>query len=428
MRKRVLAAGVAVAVLAAVGAAVAWRRGPSDQYDTALVRRGDVAEVVGATGTVEAVTTVQVGSQVSGTVQNLYADFNSTVKKDEVVARLDPSLFEARVAQAEANLVSARANVERSRAALEDARQKHERAKRLAEDDLLPESDLETAKANDEAARAQLRASEAAVSQAAAAVNQARVDLDHTVIRAPIDGVVVGRNVDVGQTVAASLQAPVLFVIANDLGQVQLKAKISEADVGRVRQDQEVTFRVDAYPGDSFRGKVAQVRLQPTIEQNVVTYDAIVRAENPRHRLLPGMTATVSVIVEHHEGVLVVPAPALRFRPEGSPAERRPPGPGAAGSGRAGQGASRGGASGDGRAWGDAGRGRAGGSVFVLVEGRLEARRVALGLSDGQVTEVKEGLAEGDTVVLAARGQQAARAVASPGANPFNPTVQRRQR
>ncbi len=426
MRKRVLVAGVAVAVLAVVGGALAWRKGPSDQYETAPVRRGVVSEVVGATGTVEAVTTVQVGSQVSGTVQSLYADFNSTVKKDQVVARLDPSLFEARLAQAEANLVSARANVERSRAALADARQKHERARQLAAASLLPESDLETAKANDESARAQLRASEAAVSQAVAAVNQARVDRDHTVIRAPIDGVVVGRNVDVGQTVAASLQAPVLFVIANDLGQVQLKARISEADVGRVRTDQEVSFRVDAYPEDTFRGRVAQVRLQPTIEQNVVTYDAIVRAENPQHRLLPGMTATVSVIVERREDVLVVPSAALRFRPEGGAEERR--GPRAAAAGRAGPGPSRGGGPGDTRPSTDGGRPRPSGLVFVLVDGLTQGRRVSLGLSDGQVSEVRDGLGDGDVVVVGARGEQAARAAASPGANPFNPTVQRRQR
>jgi HlyD family secretion protein len=431
VKRNVLVGGVLVVVLAAVGAALAFRKEGGDGYDTTPVRRGDVADVVGATGTVEAVTTVQVGSQVSGTVANLYADFNTMVKKDTVVARLDPSLFEARVAQAEANLVSARANVEKADAALEDARQKYERAKQLSAEQLLPASDLETAQANYESARAGVRSAKAAVSQAAASVNQARVDLGHTVIRAPIDGVVVARNVDVGQTVAASLQAPVLFVIANDLTRIQVKTAVSEADVGRVHAGQEVSFRVDAYPDDVFRGRVQQVRLQPTVEQNVVTYSAIIGADNPAQRLLPGMTATVSVVVEERQDVLVVPSAALRFRPPtdtkgGARGERAAASPGAAraGAGRA-PGAARRPA---GTAEGGAGGRR--GLVFVSVGGKLEGRRVVLGLSDGQVTEVREGLQEGETVVvgLAGDAQRQRAAGSSPGTNPFSPSVQRRQR
>src|SRR6185369_13474313 len=248
-------AGLAGIVLLG-GAFLVWRgRDEEVRYATAAVDRGDVVEVVGATGAVQAVTTVQVGSQVSGTIQSLTADFNSTVHKGQVLARLDPSLFQARVEQARANLTSARANLDKSKAEVEDTRQKYERAKKLAAEQLLPESDLETAKANQEAAQAQVKASQAAVSQAAASVNQAQVDMTHTVITSPIDGVVVARNVDVGQTVAASLQAPVLFVIAQDLRELQVNASIDEADVGRVKEGQEVDFRVDAYPDQTFAGR-----------------------------------------------------------------------------------------------------------------------------------------------------------------------------
>ena len=283
----------------------------------ATVDRGDVVEVVGATGTLEAVTTVQIGSQVSGTIQSLYADFNSTVKKGQVIARLDPSILDARLGQAQANLLAARANVERARATVEDTRQKYERAKELAGQKLLPATDLETAKANYDGAVAQLKANEAAESQAVANVNQAKVDLSHTVIDTPIDGVVISRNVDVGQTVAASFQAPVLFVIANDLAQMRVNASVDEADVGRVREGQDVIFHVDAFPEREFKGTVEQVRLNPTTVSNVVSYNTIVAVDNRDLLLRPGMTATVSVVVRKAENALRLPAAALRFRPEG---------------------------------------------------------------------------------------------------------------
>src|SRR5687768_2072141 len=309
--------GLAVVVIA-VGAGLALRGRAADvRYVTTVVDRGDVLDVVGATGTLQAVTTVQVGSQVSGTIQSLYVDFNSMVRKGQVLARLDPSLLQARLGQVQAALVSAQANVERSRATLEDARQKLARAQTLSAEGLLPQADLETARATHAEAAAQLKASQAAVTQAAANVRQAQVDMTHTIITAPIDGVVVARNVDVGQTVAASLSAPVLFVIANDLSRLQVSASIDEADVGRVRAGQEATFRVDAFPNEVFTGTVEQVRLQPITLQNVVTYTTIIGVSNPGQRLMPGMTATVSVIVERRDDVLRVPAAALRFRPEG---------------------------------------------------------------------------------------------------------------
>ena len=467
-RTRVSRIVLVAAAVAAVAAVLAFRSHDRPvTYAAVPVDRGDIQDVVGATGTVQAVQTVQVGSQVSGTIQNLYADFNSVVHKGQVIARLDPSSFQARLGQAQAALVAARANVDRSRAAVDDARRKLEQAKALAAEKLLPQSDFDTAQANYDQAVAQVKANQAAVSQAQANVNQAKVDLDHTVIAAPIDGVVIARSVDVGQTVAASFQAPVLFVIANDLKHMEVNASVDEADIGRVRTGQEVTFRVDAYPDRTFHGRVTQVRLQPTTVQNVVTYNTIISVDNDDGRLMPGMTATVSVIVRKSQNALRIPAAALRFRPEGfdggsrgrsagaaggtgastGPRAAAAPGPAATAAG-AGPGGTRaggraggwsgrradsGGASGAaaGGAEGDSGRTAL---VFVLNDkGQPEPVRVHTGVSDGQFVEVKDGLTEGARVVVGIEGEGTARPAGarpsgSPSTNPFNPQFQRRQR
>jgi HlyD family secretion protein len=467
---RIVLGAAAVAVVVAV---LAFRsHDHAVTYAAVPVDRGDIQDVVGATGTVQAVQTVQVGSQVSGTIQNLYADFNSVVRKGQVIARLDPSSFQARLGQAQAALIAARANVERSRAAVDDARRKLDQAKALAAEKLLPQSDFDTAQANYDQAVAQVKANQAAVSQAQANVNQAKVDLDHTVIAAPIDGVVIARSVDVGQTVAASFQAPVLFVIANDLKHMEVNASVDEADIGRVRTSQEVTFRVDAYPDRTFRGRVTQVRLQPTTVQNVVTYNTIISVDNDDGRLMPGMTATVSVIVRRSENALRIPAAALRFRPEGFDAGGRGRSAGAAGGagtgpraaaapGAAAPGAgATGGISGTGPGGARLGGGRAGGwsgrradsggasgtpggaegdsgrsaLIFVLTDkGQPEPVRVRTGVSDGQFVEVKDGLTEGTRVVVGIEGEGTARPTGprpsgSPSNNPFNPQFQRRQR
>lgn len=446
--------------------AVAWlafrARSGSLTYTTGAIDRGDVVEVVGATGALEAVTTVQIGSQVSGTILSLQADFNSTVRKGEVIARLDPSIFEARLGQAEANLVAARANADRARATVLDTRLKHERARELAGQNLLPQSELDTAKANYDGALAAAKASEAAVSQAVASVNQARLDLSHTVIETPIDGVVISRNVDVGQTVAASFQAPTLFVIANDLSRMRVNAAVDEADVGRVREGQDVLFHVDAYPERDFWGRVEQVRLNPTTVSNVVTYNTIVAVENPRGLLRPGMTATVSIQVRKAEDTLRLPAAALRFRPEGyerpgarpgasqrpgagsdrraagADAESRPvPGAAVAATLRA-EGRRSGRPSGGdaGGGWGgpEARRGRQT-AVFVLGDDRKPRPvDVSVGISDGQYVELREGLPEGAIVITGTEIPGATRAAAgprgaAPSSNPFNPQrPQRRQR
>jgi len=307
-------------VLAVIGGSVyAYRtyRGapPEPTVTTAPVARGEIVDRVGATGTLQAVTTVQVGTQVSGTIQELHADFNSLVRKGQVLARLDPSLFETQIEQARANLIRAQAEVERLRVALEDTRTKLTRARELSDRQLIPRSELETAEVAVRSTEAQLRSSEAQVVQAQAALNQNVVNLRHTVIEAPIDGLVISRNVDVGQTVAASMQAPTLFVLAADLTKMQVIANLDESDVGRIRPSQRVTFRVDAFPTEEFEGRVVQVRLQPIVQQNVVTYATVIDVPNPDLKLKPGMTANVNVEIARRANVLRVPNTALRFRP-----------------------------------------------------------------------------------------------------------------
>jgi HlyD family secretion protein len=435
-----------LAVSFLVVAAAAWlalgRRTKPVAYVTAVLERGDIVETVGATGTLQAVTTVQVGSQVSGTIESLGADFNSVVKRGQVIARLDPSLFEARLGQSRANLITARANVDRQKASVTDMKQKYERARELFAQQLVPESELETAKANYEGALAQLKANEAAVSQAEANLNQAQVDLNHTIIATPIDGVVINRAVDVGQTVAASFQAPVLFVIANDLSRMQVNAAVDEADIGRVRTGQDVQFRVDAYPDRAFAGRVEQIRLQPQTIQNVVSYNTIITVDNSEQKLMPGMTATVSIVVNKAEGVLRLPAAALRFRPEGyeekareaAPAERAT---GASGGATAVRTAARGERPREGGPPGAAPSGEGRRSlVFLMGDDRKPAAaRIRTGLSDGQFVEVEDGLTEGAVVITGLEGAvgrggaPAARPGASPTTNPFAPgPPQRRQR
>lgn len=285
------------------------------QLITVAVSRGDVIQTIDATGRLEAVTTVQVGTQVSGTIKALRADFNSRVRQGQVVAELEPSLFETQVEQARATVVRLEADSERARVQAEDARVKLARARELASKQLVPATDAETAEATFRGAEAALKAAQAQIVQAQASLNQANVNLSHTVIRAPIDGVVISRNVDVGQTVAASMQAPTLFQIANDLSRMQVSTNIDEADIGQVAIGQLVTFQVDAFPNERFSGTVSQVRLNPVIESNVVSYVTIIEVSNPDLRLRPGMTATVTIEVARAADTLRVPASALRFSP-----------------------------------------------------------------------------------------------------------------
>jgi len=256
-----------------------------------------------------------VGTQVSGTIKEIRVDFNSHVKKGQLIALIDPATFEAQVEQQKANLNSAKANVEKAKATLTDAKRTMERNKELRARDLIAQSDLDTSVTNYETSKAQVGVAVAAVAQAEAALKTAVTNLGYTRIVSPVDGVVVSRNVDVGQTVAASFQTPTLFTIAQDLTKMQIDTNVDEADIGKVKLGQDVEFTVDAYPDTTFRGKVSQIRIAPISVQNVVTYDVVVLVDNKELKLMPGMTANVSVIVAEARGALKIPNAALRFRP-----------------------------------------------------------------------------------------------------------------
>jgi HlyD family secretion protein len=440
MKRRLLWIGLIVVIAGAITGGYLYTQGIGARpaFRTVAVSRGPLTAAVSATGTLNAVITVQVGSQVSGQVKELFADFNSLVKKDQVIARIDPDTFEAKVNQAKAQVDAARASVLNQQAAVEKTRADLENARAalaaahaqtaksqvtvvdsnrtlgrnrdLRQRGLIAQADEDTAQAAYDSAVAQIEASKAqeraqgsavtaaeaqlrvaeamlknAVAQVAqneAAQRQAQVDLDHTFIRAPVDGVVVGRTVDVGQTVAASLQAPTLFTIAQDLRNMQVDTNVDEADVGRVKVGQATTFTVDSFPGRTFSGEVVQIRKAPLVVQNVVTYDVVVSAKNPEQRLLPGMTANVRIVIDQKEGVLQVPNAALRFRPAGVEAAEgdRPARPGGGG---------RGGGGPAGRVW------------ILGPDGKPAALSLQLGIGDGTYTEVVRGeLKEGQLVIV----------------------------
>lgn len=324
-------AAAAIAVLVVLGV----NRTPQIQNFTAKVERGDIHDVVEATGTINAVITVQVGSQVSGTISKLFVDFNSRVHKGDLVALIDPALFKGAVEQAtadlenaRANLVAARANREKAEAGLVQTKADYDRTIGLTKDGVMSQQQLDLAKANYESANAAVGGAAANVTQAEAQVSLkeaalavAQTNLNYTVIRSPIDGTVVARNVDVGQTVAASLQAPTIFTIAQDLKKMQVYAKTDESDVGNIKVGKEVTFKVDAFPKETFRGVVSQVRMNATTVQNVVTYDTIIDFANPDLKLFPGMTAYVTIPVATVQNVLKLPNTALRYKPPMEPEE-----------------------------------------------------------------------------------------------------------
>src|SRR5213595_3289281 len=288
-----------------------WHNGGTENYQIATVTRGPITQAVTATGTLNPVVNVQVGSQVSGNIAKLFADFNSQVKAGQVVAQIDPALFQATVTQAEGDLASAQA-------ALELAKLNATRTEELFAKKTSSKADLDQAVAN-------LHQAEANVKIKQGALDKAKADLDHCTITSPIDGIVISRNVDVGQTVAASLQAPVIFTIANDLSKMQIDANVAEADVGGVAVDQDVNFTVDAFPARTFEGKVVQVRNAPITVQNVVTYDTVIGVSNPDLKLKPGMTANVSIVSAHRDEALQIKNAALRYRPtEAGTAETAP--------------------------------------------------------------------------------------------------------
>jgi HlyD family secretion protein len=285
-------------------------------YSLTPIKRGNLTATVSATGTLNPVITVTIGSQVSGTIQSLDVDFNSHVKKGQVIAQIDPALYKASLAEANANLMSAQASRDEQAVEVKDAKRKLKRVEDLFKQKLVSDSDLDTARFAYEAATVQQRVKQAAVAQAEAARERQQVNLAYTTIYAPIDGVVISRDVDVGQTVAASLQAPTLFTIAKDLTAMQIETDVDEAFIGMIKDNQPATFTVFAYQGRLFHGHVAQIRLKPKIDAGVVKYNCIIYVDNSDLALKPGMTATVSIEVAHREGVLKVPNTALRYVPE----------------------------------------------------------------------------------------------------------------
>jgi len=325
--KWLVLAGVVVVI--GVVAAIALNRSGQPQNFTAKVERGEIHDVVEATGMINAVITVQVGSQVSGVIAKLYVDFNSRVHKGQVVALIDPALLQGALLQAtadyenaKANLVAAKANLDKAKAAMVQTKADYDRTVDLAKDGIMSQQQLDLAKANSDSAKAAVGAADASVSQAEAqasqkkaAVEVSQTNLNYTVIKSPIDGTVVARNVDVGQTVAASLQAPTIFTIAQDLKKMQVYAKTDESDVGNVKLGKQVTFKVDAFPKETFRGVVSQVRMNATTIQNVVTYDTIIDFDNPDLKLFPGMTAYVTIPVATVQNVMKLPNTALRYKP-----------------------------------------------------------------------------------------------------------------
>ncbi|MFI5397504.1 MAG: efflux RND transporter periplasmic adaptor subunit [Candidatus Binatia bacterium] len=313
---------VVVVILLAIGGYSYWRHGRGDgqsEYVTEPIARGSVASTVTATGTLNPVTSVQVGTYVSGPIKALYADFNSPVTKGQLVAKIDPQPFLVKVQEADANLANARAKVEKDRADLAFKRLTLDRNRELLAKNLIAQNDLDTAKSNYDQAVAQVDLDKAGIQQAEASLQEARINLAYTDITSPVDGVVVSRNVDVGQTVAASFQTPTLFLIAQDLTKMQVDSNVSESDIGAVRAAQPATFSVDAYPGKVFAGAVAQVRNAPITVQNVVTYDVVVAVDNPDLELKPGMTASVAVITARRDDVLKIPLRAVRFNPDRKP-------------------------------------------------------------------------------------------------------------
>lgn len=362
-------------------------------YQTATVTRGPITQLVTATGTLNPVTNVQVGSQVSGNIAKLFADFNSEVKAGQTVALIDPILFQAAVTQAEGDLASAQA-------ALELAKVNAARTQKLFVEKNSAQQDVDSAMAS-------LHQAEAAIKIKQGALDKAKADLEHCTITSPIDGVVISRSVDVGQTVAASLQAPVIFQIANDLTKMQIDSNVAEADVGAVEVGQDVDFTVDAFPTRTFHGKVIQVRNAPITVQNVVTYDTVIGVDNKDLKLKPGMTANVSIIIAHKDNVLQLKNAALRYRPPDAAAATAPSQARPAGS-----------PGGQGQRPTGAREPRPERTVYVLSFSRPKPVQIRTGISDGIATEVTEGLKEGDRVVTAELSSPSASS--SPPTNPFS--------
>jgi len=374
------------------------KQSAASPYTTTPAAVGRIVGQVTATGTLSALVTVQVGSQVSGRVAELHADFNSQVHKGQVLAKIDPQLFQAAIEQARANATAANGNLAKARAQATQSQRQLAREKELFARKLVAQADLDTAQAAADSDAAQVQVAQGQVAQAKASLHQAEVNLAYTTITSPIDGTVISRAVDVGQTVAASLQAPVLFTIAQDLQKMQVDTSVAEADVGKLKAAMPATFTVDAYPGKKFRGAIRQIRNAPTTVQNVVTYDAVIDVANPNLELRPGMTANVTFVYARSNHALEVPNAALRFRPASARG-------GAHHRGARGASAKAHSAPADGGVAPthehDREKSESDKTVYVLRGGQPVAVPITVGITDGSHTEVLSGaLHEGDLVIV----------------------------
>jgi HlyD family secretion protein len=398
-KKWIVLAVALVVVAAGVVLYVRSRKPVPITYDTVKVERGRVVARITATGTLSALVTVLVGSQVSGRLQEIKVDFNSPVKKGDLLAKIDPELFRAAIEQARANAMAANGNLTKAQAQALDAQRQYERSKALFEKNLIAAADRDTAQSTAEAAAASVQAARGAVAQAAASLHQAQLNLSYCTILSPIDGVVISRSVDVGQTVAASLSAPTLFTIAEDLQKMQVDTNVAEADVGKLTPGMNASFKVDAYPNETFFGKVRQIRNAPQTVQNVVTYDAVIDVPNAGLKLKPGMTANVTFNYADRQDVLRVSNAALRFKPpaDATASASASAAPAASGSAGAGPGG-RGGGSRSGGERRDKDSDKR--TVWLLSAAGPAPVILQPGVSDGSFTEVVSGdLKEGDSVI-----------------------------
>jgi HlyD family secretion protein len=412
MKKYLIITGIII-LIAGLAGFFFYNRKSDISYKTTRIERGTIISNVAATGNLSAVTTVQVGTQVSGTIQKLYVDYNSRVKKGQAIAEIDPSLFNASVEQSQGNFLNAEANLQRARITLADAERTYNRNKKMLTDGIVSQGDFDSAETAWQSARASVKAAEGSVAQTRGAQMQSRTNLRYSIIRSPVDGVVISRSIDVGQTVAASFQTPTLFTIAQDLTKMQIEVSVDEADISRIVLGQKGTFTVDSYPEQSFKGKVVQIRSAPIINQNVVTYIVVVNVDNSDLKLKPGMTANVSVEVAKKDDVLKLPPAALRFKPKlkgDEPKDKRQ----VAGTPAAGAGREAGGKPGVRKSSGDR-------QVYILKENRPVAVTVKTGISNNNAIElVESSLKEGDEVIIEQiGGDTKKKASGSPMGRPF---------
>ncbi|MDD5285485.1 MAG: efflux RND transporter periplasmic adaptor subunit [Desulfuromonadaceae bacterium] len=411
MKKYIIITGIIILIAGLAG--FFYKRTPETSYKTVRIERGTIISNVAATGNLSAVTTVQVGTQVSGTIQKLYVDYNSRVKKGQAIAEIDPSLFNASVEQSRGNFLSAEANLQKAKVTLADAERTINRNKKLLADGIISQSDYDLAETALQSAQTSVKAAEGSVAQTHGALMQSKTNLNYSVIRSPVDGVIISRAIDVGQTVAASFQTPTLFTIAQDLTKMQIEVSVDEADISRIALDQNATFTVDSYPEQSFKGKVVQIRSAPIITQNVVTYIVVVNVDNSDLKLKPGMTANVSVEVARKDVVLKLPPSALRFKPKSiadDPKEKRQAGGAPAGAGREAGSKPAGGRKGNG-----------GQRVYILKENKPVAVPVKTGIANNSAIElVESALKEGDEVIIEQiGGDTGKKAGGSPMGRPF---------